>query len=75
MTLFNDLTNHTKLSILKCLNTESRSLSDIASKLTLSKPEISRQLSELINLNLVERIDRQNHITVFGETILNLIIM
>lgn len=73
MDLFSDLTNYTKLSILKSLNDSSKTLSELASRLNLSKPEISRQLSELNNLKLIERIDRQNHLSIFGETILNCI--
>jgi hypothetical protein len=48
------------------------SLSDIAQNLDLSKPEISRHLSRMRELTLVEKGDKIHQISSLGEVILNL---
>jgi predicted transcriptional regulator len=54
------------------VNEGSQALADIARDLDLSKPEISRHLAKMRELNLVEKGDKIHHLTSLGEVILNL---
>jgi hypothetical protein len=62
----------TRLKILDLLGGGSRALADIARNLDLSKPEISRHLTKMRELNLIEKGDKIHHLTSLGEVILNL---
>ncbi|UCE14819.1 MAG: ArsR family transcriptional regulator [Candidatus Heimdallarchaeota archaeon] len=67
-----DIIHPTRLKMLDLLGGGSQALADIAQNLELSKPEISRHLAKLRELNLVEKRDKIHHLTGLGEVILNL---
>jgi predicted transcriptional regulator len=67
-----DIIHPTRLKILDLLGEGSQSLADIAQNLDLSKPEISRHLARMRELNLVEKLDKHHQLTSIGEVILNL---
>ncbi len=71
MTLFSDVTHPIRVRILKLLFDKPRSLAGIARNLELSKPEISRHLAKLRELNLTETSERTHHITNLGEAIVS----
>lgn len=70
---YNDLTNSTNVNILKTIVSESKSLSDIAESLHLSRPEISRRLSTLRTMSLVEKDENLNCITSLGSLLVELL--
>lgn len=67
-----DIIHPTRLKILDLLGEGSKALADIARDLDLSKPEISRHLARMRDLNLVEKRDKIHDLTSLGEVILNL---
>ncbi|MFX0052709.1 MAG: ArsR family transcriptional regulator, partial [Candidatus Hermodarchaeota archaeon] len=67
-----EIIHPTRLKILHLVNEGSQELADIARDLELSKPEISRHLARMRELNLVEKGDKIHHLTSLGEVILNL---
>jgi predicted transcriptional regulator len=62
----------TRLKILDLLGEGAQALADIARDLDISKPEISRHLARMRELNLVEKGDKIHHLTSLGGVILNL---
>jgi hypothetical protein len=70
---YNDLTNFTNVNILKNILTESKSLTDIANDLYLSRPEVSRHLTVLRTLSLVEKDENMNVITALGSLLVELL--
>jgi predicted transcriptional regulator len=58
--------------MLNLLGEGPQALADFAQNLDLSKPEISRHLARMRELNLVERGDKIHQLTSLGEVILNL---
>ena len=67
-----EIIHPTRLRILELLAEGSQVLADVAQNLDLSKPEISRHLARMRELNLVEKKDRNHLLTSLGEIILNL---
>ncbi|MFX1249931.1 MAG: ArsR family transcriptional regulator [Promethearchaeota archaeon] len=68
-----DILHPTRVKILELLSENPKVLADIAKDLDLSKPEISRHLARMRELNLVETKDRSHQLSNLGEVILNLI--
>ncbi|MFW9997452.1 MAG: ArsR family transcriptional regulator [Candidatus Odinarchaeota archaeon] len=73
MTTYDELTHQTHINILKTIVLQPRSLTDIATLLRTSRPEISRHLARLRELTLVEKDDNLNRITALGELILEIL--
>ncbi|UCG01972.1 MAG: ArsR family transcriptional regulator [Candidatus Heimdallarchaeota archaeon] len=72
MVTLTDILHPTRLKILEILGEGSQALATIARGLDLSKPEISRHLTRMRELNLVEKKDKVHQLTNLGEVILNL---
>ena len=73
MTIFNEITHATRINILKIILEGPLGLKDIADKLDLSRPEISRQLNKLRSLDLVNKEESLNKITHLGKLILEIL--
>lgn len=73
MTNYNELTNSTNVNILKTIISSSKSLTEIADSLRLSRPEISRHLATLRTLSLVEKDENLNAITSLGSLVVELL--
>jgi DNA-binding transcriptional ArsR family regulator len=67
-----EIIHPTRLKILELLGEGSQALADIARNLDLSKPEISRHLARMRELNLVKKKEKIHQLTSLGEIILNL---
>lgn len=70
---FGDIVHPVTIKILKSLFSESKNLSLIATELNISRPEISRQLTKMRKISLVEKEESLNSITSFGSLILEII--
>ena len=73
MTTYNDLTHNTRIQILKNILSDSKSLTEIANTLNISRPEVSRHLTQLRKISLVEKEDNLNSITPLGGLILEIL--
>ncbi|MHA1945479.1 MAG: ArsR family transcriptional regulator [Candidatus Hodarchaeales archaeon] len=72
MVTLSEIIHPTRLKVLNLLVGGSQTLADIAKSLDLSKPEISRHLARMRELNLVEKEDKNHLLTSFGGIFLNL---
>lgn len=72
MVTLTDIMHPTRVKVLKLLSEGSQTLAEIAKNLDLSKPEISRHLARMRELNLVEKGDKYHKLTSLGEVFLNL---
>jgi predicted transcriptional regulator len=57
---------------MELLTGRSQALADLARELDLSKPEISRHLTRMRELHLVEKLDKKHTLTSLGDIFLNL---
>ncbi|MFX0086546.1 MAG: ArsR family transcriptional regulator [Candidatus Hodarchaeota archaeon] len=67
-----DIIHPTRLKILGLMSEGPQNLTDLARNLDISKPEISRHLARMRELNLVEKGDKIHQMTSLGDFILNL---
>lgn len=70
---YRELTHPTRISILKSLESEPKGVTDIANEINSSRPEVSRHLTALRKLNMVDKEESSNFITEFGYLILKII--
>ena len=70
---YNELTNYTNVNILKTIFSESKSLTEIADTLHHSRPEISRHLTTLRTISLIEKDENLNVITPLGSLLVELL--
>ena len=73
MTEYSEITHPINIKILKTILSESKNLTDIASELNISRPEISRQLAKLRKISLVEKEENLNSISPLGSLILEIL--
>jgi predicted transcriptional regulator len=73
LALFSDITHPSRIRILKILNNNPMNLTEISKKLDLSKPEISRHLSKLRELGLIQHEEKTNLLTDLGISILTIV--
>ena len=70
---YSEITHPTRLRILKAISEEPKSLKDIADILEISRPEVSRHLNRLRNLNLVRKENSLNMINALGIIIIKIL--
>lgn len=70
---YSDITNPITIKILKTILLESKSLTDISNLLNISRPEISRCLTKMRKISLVEKDENRNSITFLGSLIVEIL--
>ena len=73
MTDYSDITDSTTIRILNIILSEPKSLTEISNSLNISRPEISRCLTKMRKISLVEKEENLNAITFLGSLIAELL--
>ncbi|MHA1966194.1 MAG: ArsR family transcriptional regulator [Candidatus Hodarchaeales archaeon] len=70
MVALNDLISPTRIKILTIINETPNSLTQIAKLLELSKPEVSRHLTRMKELGLINKVEKDHYLTNLGIIVL-----